>query len=369
MLPSKPRILIVTASFGEGHHSAAKNLALAFGEDALCKIADPCFEANPKFNKQLSKGYQAIINYTPYFWSLLYYSTDFIDLNRPSKVLTRRPEQTLHKHIQEFKPDAIISTYPLYPYYIKRIFDKLPKVPVFTFITDSIRINKAWTNAPTDYFLVSDEYTKNMVINRTHHKTGQVHSCGFPVHPHFKTLKPIPASDNCTPFKILYFATGRKTKLPSFIRALLKNQNNHITVTIILGKNFRKLFAKSRDIQSEFPNRVSIRGWTKKIPELMTTHHLVISKAGGATTHEAIAATTPMLIHYLLPGQEQGNLELLEKIGAGALANSTEKLTKMIEQLSHHNFKLWREMKQNLINLKQNDGAYKCKEIVLQNLR
>ena len=39
----------------------------------------------------------------------------------------------------------------------------------------------------------------------------------------------------------------------------------------------------------EFGDRVQVLGWTNQMPRLMLTHHLVMTKAGGATVQEAIA--------------------------------------------------------------------------------
>ena len=61
--------------------------------------------------------------------------------------------------------------------------------------------------------------------------------------------------------------------------------------------------------------RASHLGWTNQMPELMMSHHLVISKAGGATVQEAIAARCPMIVNQVIPGQEEGNAELIEETG------------------------------------------------------
>ncbi|MGC4013753.1 MAG: hypothetical protein QM755_04430 [Luteolibacter sp.] len=38
-----PRLLIITAAFGEGHNSAARNLGLALdAQGAITRVADPC---------------------------------------------------------------------------------------------------------------------------------------------------------------------------------------------------------------------------------------------------------------------------------------------------------------------------------------
>ena len=362
------RILILTASFGEGHNAAARNLVEAFQGKAEVLLADPCMEAKPKFNKRLSQAYQGVITHTPTFWAALYYGTDLINLNKPSKLLTRKPEETTHAHIRDFKPDAIISTYPLYPYYVERSFRKLPRVPVFTVITDSIKINKTWTAAPTDYFLVTDDFTKEILTSRNKIPADKIEPTGFPVNPVFATQDSLTETDSCKPFKILYFATGQKPQIRRNMRALLQDENANIELTVVLAKNVRKLYSRAQEVKTEFPTRVKIKGWTRKVPELMASHHLVVGKAGGATSHEALSAGVPMLIHYLLPGQEEGNLQLLQKIGGGALAISPSALKEKVAELLEDDAKLWRQMKQNLLQHRKPEGAKNCADFVLRQL-
>lgn len=364
---SHPRVLILSASFGEGHHSAAKNLAAALQGKAKVKIADPCLDADPGFSNKLSKGYQLVINHTPNLWAALYYSADLIDLNKPSKILTRKPEYATHRQIEEFQPDLIICTYFLYPYYIKRIFKKLPPVPVFTVVTDSIKINKSWTSAPTDCFIVTDPFTKEVVNRRSKISRENIIDLGFPVSPVFSRLQPLPVKAPIRPFKVLYFPTGQKSQLQRNIRAIL-NGNPSIQITLVLGKHLRKLYAKAKEIQSEFPQQIHLKGWTKKVPELMSSHHLVVGKAGGATSHECISASTPMLVHYLLPGQEQGNLQLLEKIQGGVLADTPSALSQQIEKLLENDGALWREMKQSLLDFRKPHAATECADLILKTI-
>ena len=50
------------------------------------------------------------------------------------------------------------------------------------------------------------------------------------------------------------------------------------------------------------------------------THQRAIDagcRFAGATVHEVLASARPMLVNFLLPGQEEGNARLLEKLGGG----------------------------------------------------
>jgi processive 1,2-diacylglycerol beta-glucosyltransferase len=52
----------------------------------------------------------------------------------------------------------------------------------------------------------------------------------------------------------------------------------------------------------------------------MAASDVVLTKAGGATVHECLAAGVPAVVNYVIPGQEEGNLELLERLGCGCRA-------------------------------------------------
>ncbi len=74
-----------------------------------------------------------------------------------------------------------------------------------------------------------------------------------------------------------------------------------------------------------------ILGWTPEVPALLLTHHALISKAGGATTQEAIAAGCPMVVNQIVPGQEEGNYELLRRLGAGSHARTPSEVVLTLE--------------------------------------
>ena len=54
--------------------------------------------------------------------------------------------------------------------------------------------------------------------------------------------------------------------------------------------------------------------------KLLSSSHLIIGKAGGASVQEAMASACPMIIDSMIPGQEEGNAEMITKMGAGIIA-------------------------------------------------
>src|SRR6188768_2781699 len=70
------KVLILTASMGEGHNTAARNI-----RDALLKeeagsvqvlMADPYTRTNPTINKLIQRGYTTAINRYPQAWKAIF---------------------------------------------------------------------------------------------------------------------------------------------------------------------------------------------------------------------------------------------------------------------------------------------------------
>lgn len=363
-MPGARRILIVTAAFGDGHNSAARNLALALeASGAHTLVADPCMLGAPRVTALVNRAYRLVTTRFPSIWASIYRSTDRCDFSRNRSPLMRLPEHALNRLVQEFQPDSVVCTYPLYPYYMLRIG---AKTPVFTVVTDSIEINAAWRRAPSTAWLVTDPATRDTMI-RAGLPADRVIDTGFPVHPVFAGMHAIRPDDPCEPFRILYFPTARSAQLGSHARALLAASVG-VHLTIVMGRNTRQLLPTAREIKTAHPGRVRLIGWTRKVPRLLASHHLCVGKAGGATVHEAIAARCPMLIHHLVPGQEEGNLRLLETIGGGALADQPDRLSQAVTTLLSGDASGWRGMKHALARHNRDNGAATAADFILKQI-
>jgi processive 1,2-diacylglycerol beta-glucosyltransferase len=358
------RILIITAAFGEGHNSAARNLALALdAAGAITQVSDPCVLGAPRLTALVNGAYRYVTNHFPQVWATIYRSTDRCDLSKQQSFPVNLAETALEELVRDFKPDAIVSTYPLYPYFLSRMRQQVPRPPVFVVVTDSIEINAAWLRGKCDRWLVTDPYTRDVMI-RAGLPPEKIMDTGFPVNPAFSMLSPLGDDISCDPFRVLYFPTAKVSLVCGHGKALL-DASPKVQLTIALGRNVRQLYHHARELKDSYPGRVRLIGWTRRVPQLLNGHHLVVGKAGGATVHEAIAARCPMLIHHLVPGQEEGNLRLLETLGAGRLADSPAALGSAVTDLLADQAAGWRGMKNALTRHHRNAGAITAARLIL----
>jgi processive 1,2-diacylglycerol beta-glucosyltransferase len=90
------------------------------------------------------------------------------------------------------------------------------------------------------------------------------------------------------------------------------------------------------------------------MPALMGSHHLFIGKAGGATVQEAIAAQIPFVVNHIVPGQEEGNIALIQQTAIGALAaGRAEHVVDIVKGAIANDGALWRAWRRNLLQLQK----------------
>jgi processive 1,2-diacylglycerol beta-glucosyltransferase len=354
------KILILTAGYGEGHNSAARALQAAFNErpGIEAELVDLFALRAPRLNNLSRRGYLQLINTAPRIWSRLY---RWLDESPRAPWLLRSlasHRRLLGRIIAEKQPVALVSTYPVYAWLLNQLRrEGQVFCPHYTVITDALTINSLWYRTPSSGWFVTDPDSAAFLRVRGV-PAKQVHVSGFPVAlafadraPHL--VPPEPASP-AQPRRVLFMInTGRAAAL-AITRALLQLPGWHLTITAGRDEGLRRELI---DLALGAPAKADILGWTDRIPELLMTHHVAISKAGGATTQESITALCPLLVSQIVPGQEEGNYELIRRNDAGALAETPAAIVATLERLFASDAALWRHWRANLRRLAQPAAA------------
>ncbi len=360
------KVLILTAGFGDGHNAAARSLRDAIelvDEDARTEVLDLFADSYGAFNTFARKSYLGIVQYAPKLWSGIYSLLENPLVEKQLGGFTRL-QTTLEKVLAETQPDCVVSTYPVYAHVIKKIYgDGERPFRFITVVTDSITVNSAWYRAVSDVYCVANDETAEVLKNNGV-PAKQVKAIGFPVSPVFANsdLPELPPPIGNEPRRVLYIINTGKKKAGKAIDRLLDLDNVHIT--ICAGRD-PALRAQLIERTSNRAERVRVLGWTNQIPELMMTHHLVISKAGGATVQEAIAARCPMIVNQVIPGQEEGNAELISRGGLGAIGEKNREVAELVENAFADEARQWNEWRKNLKRVSKPDAAERIAELIL----
>jgi processive 1,2-diacylglycerol beta-glucosyltransferase len=327
------KVLILTAAYGEGHNAAARGLQAAFAElgTAEAVVVDPFVAALGRLYQRSRRDYLRLIETLPYLWSAVYQALHRTPLIHVLAAIQGPLRRELARLIDEHRPGAIISVYPLFPYLVNRLFPQPETRPfrLYTVVTDSITINSAWHRSPSDLYYVPNEESA-LVMGAAGVPAERLRVLGFPVPPVFARDRPTRPSPRDEPPRILFMINAGKRTAPALVRRLL--QLDRIRLTITVGQDEALRAAIERIVRAS-GRQADVLGWIPNMPELLMTHHLLIGKAGGAAVQEAIAACTPMIITHVVPGQEEGNARLLLNHGCAALCETTGALADEIQAL------------------------------------
>ena len=235
--------------------------------------------------------------------------------------------------------------------------------PLVTVITDSTAINTSWYRAGSAYFIVPDEETA-AVLKHDGIASEKIRIFGFPVAPRLAGLPLLEATPATPPWKLLYLPSSKTRHTLEVLTALLNIPQ--VEVTVATGRLKKLHYFLSQAEVAKSP-KMKLLGWTDQMPELLTTHHLYVGKAGGATVHEAMAAQCPMLISHVVPGQEEGNIELIERHDVGRLAaHFPATIAASVSEVFANDAATWCRWKKNLEVMRSPSASRDIAKFLLQ---
>lgn len=357
-------IWVLTAGFGDGHNSAARSAAaalerLAPGEKVLS--FDLLKDVHPLIFQASQRGYRFLITHLPGLWKLAYDA-----FARPSMAGSTRWMATitaaLDARLEREQPRLIVSTYPLYSGLLEHLRRQgRPIPPLVTVVTDSITVHPSWLMGSSDLLCVADEETR-LSVRKLGVDDAKVRVTGFPVSLAFVDE----VSRTSEAPRVLYMPSTPSPHVAATLEALLPVLNQGVRLTLQTGRNAPAYYQAIRRFLDAHPQApVDVIGWTDQIPRLLQTHDVLICKAGGAILHEALAARIPAIIDYVVPGQEEGNAQLLLDHACGLRSRTPQETAQHLQRLLDNDLALAKTMRANMQPLSVPDAALRVAELAL----
>lgn len=304
------------------------------------KIIDFSEEIGKLFNKTSKKMYEINTKHLPALYKWMYVSTDITHTPIRLANLLSFPLRQGHlkKLLASQHPDLIISNYPIWQYLALQISKKnFPDVEFATLITDSISVHSSWVIPDSDFYIVSNEPTASS-LHTLGVKNDKIHALGYPVHESFLTnnssAKPFPTDiEMPNNRKIILFSASalRASYVRRVSSAIISNYPDH-SLIVITGRD-KDLHKQIRNGALWSAPHSYLIGWTQNMPELIKASDIVITKAGGSTVMECIAAKKPLVINKIIPGQEEGNAELVERYKLGHIARKSSEIVTALNEI------------------------------------
>jgi len=362
------KILILTAGFGDGHNTAARNVADALeliSDEVKVEVLDVFQSSLGLLNDVLKKAYLGLTRFAPSVWNGIYSMLDHSKGLESNLLAFGNLKTALEQILAQSQPDCVLSTYPVYAHVIREIYRDHSERPfrLITVVTDSISVNSSWFRAPSDLYCVANEATAE-VLRKNGIAAEKIKAFGFPVNPLFAEKSPeaVSAPEAGGPIKILYIINTGKKKSGKSIDRLLEIPRLQLTITVGRDAELKEKLIRRTE---RFGERVRVLGWTNQMPRLMLSHHLVITKAGGATVQEAIAGRCPLILNQVIPGQEDGNAQLVKELNAGVVAEKNREVAHWIAKAFAGESRLWKTWRDNLTRVSRPDASLRIAELAL----
>jgi UDP-N-acetylglucosamine:LPS N-acetylglucosamine transferase len=327
---AKKRILILTATVGLGHISAARAIKDALeqvhGDECQVVISDPSVEDGaPILLRMSSETYDPMVQRVPELYDLGYRISGVKAAGVViHDALIVALFSALRDVVRKEEPDVVVSPYPLYQAPLNAVLGlENRKIPLVTVVTDYVTIHQIWFHHGIDLCLVPTEEARKLA---THYGVveDRIRVTGIPVSPRFALhdrSKSETRSDlGWRPDLTTLLAVGGLR-----VRGLMDHVHviNHsgfpLQLALVAGHS-DELYHKFEG--TDWHHVAHTYHFVEDMVPLMHAADLVLCKAGGLVTSESLACGLPPLYVDVIPGQEQGNADYVVEHGAGEVAES-----------------------------------------------
>ncbi|MGH7357016.1 MAG: MGDG synthase family glycosyltransferase [Candidatus Rokuibacteriota bacterium] len=332
-----PRVLILTASYGSGHNEAARCLAAGFERaGARATVVDHFRDlVHPVFARASRSIYYGVLRHSPALWGAAYALADRLPSDSPLTFgMTRLGAGRLLAYIEREAPDLIVSVHATPAVVLSALAAAGGRVPPHTTVVTDFVAHRQWIAPRIDRYCVAAEEVQHEFIAHGIPRE-RVVVTGVPLRGEFEApcdgeaaRRALGLHSRAPVALAMAGSLGSVGRLPDVTRALLEARRP-LQGLVVAGHD-RRLHATLAAMTEG--TRVRALGYVPDVRRLMAAADLLITKAGGMTLAEALAAGTPMLLYGSIPGQERRNERFAARIGVALVARSRAALATMLER-------------------------------------
>ncbi len=335
------RILILSASVGNGHVTAADALKKAFeikGIATEVRHEDVLKFTNPLFRRLYGNAYITLVNSMPEVLGWMYDSLDEPWKNEKRRLLfDKLNTRPLVRMILEYDPDWIICTHFLPSEIISDLKGSGKMTTPQAIVVTDFDMHALWLCRHYEHYFVALEETA-VYLRSLGYLDEKTTVSGIPIDPKFAEDKPtvemrskygLDANLPTVMLSLGGFGVGNIDKLLDSLKALA----TPIQILAMCGKNEELKTQLEHEIPGKNGTRVIPIGYTRDMDEYMSASDLIVGKPGGLTTCEALTKGLVFVIANPIPGQEERNADHLLEQGAAIRSNNPATLGFKIEQL------------------------------------
>ncbi len=314
------RVLFLSANMGTGHSAAAENIlkALRLHHPEVEGLVVNSFQhAHAGLGRFVERSYLQVLKHVPQLYGRYYLPPErpgaLSGLRRWANDAFAGPFMAL---VDRWQPDAIVCTHAFPSGICTVLKEKYAlRTPVVGVITDFV-VHPFWIHPSLDMYTVATPDLAAQLQERGV-SSNRVAVTGIPIDPAFAEPGDRTALRDKLGLRpshpvVLVMGGGFGMQPVAEVLEALKGVNQALEMVVLTGTNHRlqrKFEVAARQVQGRV--RLHVYGYVNNVHEFMQASDLLVTKPGGLTTAEALAAGLPMLLVKPIPGQEARNARFL----------------------------------------------------------
>jgi processive 1,2-diacylglycerol beta-glucosyltransferase len=336
----RKRVVILTLSVGAGHVRASAAIESALrdgGDDLEILVVDALDLARAWFQWVYVRSYWMMLRWAPGAWKSLFErrSRNGHRATAPRWVFRRGCAKVLQR-FRAFRPELVIAN-EIGAVEIAALakregwFD----APLLAVQTD-FHAEPPWVQHEVDYYCVGSGEAREQLVGwgASAHR---ILVSGIPIDPGFTlrferqevvrglglvARKPV----------VLVMGGGMGPAPLDAIVQSLEQCELPLQVIAVAGHN-RAMRRRLEKLRGRVALDLHTFGWTPRVQEFMAAADLLVTKPGGVTMAEALAAGVPLLLTEPIPGPEERHVKYLVDRGAAVFAHELFEIPKLASEL------------------------------------
>jgi len=364
------RVAILTLSIGSGHVRASSVVARALedgGGPVNVLTLDAIEYARRWFRWLYVYPYWWMLRYAPWLWAWLYNRRHQKNHRgtAPSWVFRWGCRKVL-RELRAFAPHLLVVT-EIGAAEIAALGKRHGwfSTPIVAVQTD-FHTEPPWVQPEIDFYCVGSEEARSQLIGWGV-PSGRILVSGIPVDPVFalphdkpELLRSLGLA--AEPPVVLVMAGGMGPGRLDEVVLSLDRCGLPLQVIAVAGHD-RTMRARLENLRDRMALDLRVLGWVENVPELMAAADLMVTKPGGLSTSEALAAGLPMVLTHPIPGPEECHARHLVKHGVALYARSSEEVPQLVLPLLLSGTKR-AQMARRSKQLARPDAVYAVAEVV-----
>lgn len=325
------RVLILSCNTGEGHNSAGNALREVFGQAGIsCEMRNFLDLFSHSVSRLISDGQVFLYRHIPKAFGWGYR----LESDHPSKSLIKlcySVTESLWTLIREGGYDTVICVHVFPALTLTEMLRRYhPDLATYFVSTDYTCHPFVSATALSTYFIphqaLAPEFTACGIPET------KLLATGIPIYPTFEQKRPrdlvraelgLPADRRIVLLSGGSIGCGPIRKLTAKLKRELPMG---AMLAVICGTHTR---LREQLAPYAARDRVQIIGYTRRMSDYMDAADLLLTKAGGLCTTEAIAKRLPLIYIDAVPGCETHNLRFGTQYGYALTADSVNALTEL----------------------------------------